>query len=311
MQKPKVRIGFAPGQPPDESQGHDMVRQLAELGEEVGYDSIWFSDRVVGGRFPLEPIVALSMTAAYSQKLKFGTSVLALPLRNPVLLAKELATLDYLSKGRLLPAVGLGQDDPAEYQACGVSKEGRGERTDEAVTVMRRLWQEDSVTHHGRFFSFDNVSIIPKPFQKPAPPIWIGGRSKAAQKRTGRIGDGWLVSQAAPQEIEQGCRVIFSTAGEHGRTVDDGHIGAMLGFCIAADADQAAAIAQPFLGRPRDDMDFRLYTALGTPRQIASLINDYIAAGATKFVARPLCPAGESLPQLRLFGQEVLPLFHT
>ena len=104
MPKPKVRIGFAPGQFPDNSQGHDLVRELAEMGDEVGYDSIWFSDRVVGGRFPLEPVVALSMTAAYSPRLKFGTSVLALPLRNPVLLAKELATLDYLSRGRLLPA---------------------------------------------------------------------------------------------------------------------------------------------------------------------------------------------------------------
>ncbi|MBM3924915.1 MAG: TIGR03619 family F420-dependent LLM class oxidoreductase [SAR202 cluster bacterium] len=310
MSKPKVRIGFAPGQFPDSPQGHDTVRQLAHLGDEVGYDSVWFSDRVVGGRFPLEPIVALSMTAAYSPKLKFGASVLALPLRNPVLLAKELATLDYLSKGRLLPAVGLGQDDPAEYQACGVSKEGRAERTDEAITVMRRLWQEDSVTHHGRFFSFDDVSIVPKPFQKPAPPIWIGGRSKAAQKRTGRLGDGWLVSQATPQEIEQGCRVIFAAAGEHGRAVDEGHIGTMLGFCIAADDAQAALIAQPYLGRPRDDMPFQHYTALGPPRQISSLINDYIAAGATKFVARPLCPADQAMSQLRLFGQEILPLFH-
>jgi probable F420-dependent oxidoreductase len=310
MPKLKVRIGFAPGQFPDSSGGHDLVRELAEMGDEVGYDSIWFSDRVVGGRFPLEPVVALSMTAAYSPKLKFGASVLALPLRNPVLLAKELATLDYLSRGRLLPAVGLGQDDPAEYQACGVSKEGRAQRTDEAVAVLRRLWQEDSVTHHGRFFSFDNISIVPKPFQKPSPPIWIGGRSKAAQKRTGRIGDGWLVSQASPREVEEGCRVIFSTASEHGRTVDEGHIGSMLGFCIAGDTGQAATIAQPFLGRPRDDIDFQDYTALGTPRQIASLIQDYITAGATKFVARPLCPADQAMSQLRLFGQEILPLFH-
>ncbi len=129
----KVRIGFAPGPFPSEAEGQDLLRDLVLLGERYGYDSLWLSDRVVGGRFPLEPIVALSMVAAYSETLKFGTSVLALPLRNPVLLAKELATLDYLSKGRLLPAIGLGQEDPTEYEACGVDKEGRGRRADEAI----------------------------------------------------------------------------------------------------------------------------------------------------------------------------------
>ena len=92
----KVRIGFAPGPFPSESEGHDLLRHLVDVGEEHGYDSIWLSDRVVGGRFPLEPVVALSMIAAYSDTLKFGTSVIALPLRNPVLLAKENAILNYL-----------------------------------------------------------------------------------------------------------------------------------------------------------------------------------------------------------------------
>src|SRR5687768_12069687 len=111
-----VRIGYAPSALPPGADGADYLQRAVEVGEEFGFDSIWLSDRIVGGRFPLEPVVALSMVAAYSRKLKFGPSVLAIPLRNPVLLAKELATLDFLSHGRLLPAVGLG-NDMAEYAA--------------------------------------------------------------------------------------------------------------------------------------------------------------------------------------------------
>jgi probable F420-dependent oxidoreductase len=306
----KVRIGYAPGPFPPEAQGQDLLRQLVELGDEHGYDSLWLSDRVVGGRFPLEPLVALSMVAAYSDTLKFGTSVLALPLRNPVLLAKELATLDYLSKGRLLPAIGLGQDDPQEYEACGVSKEGRGRRADEAIEVIRRLWREDNVTHEGQFFTLHNVSVVPKPVQKPSPPIWVGGRSKAAQRRTGRLGDGWLVSQATPHEVAQGIELIFATAKEWNRTVDEDHIGTMLGFNIAPTVEEAALEAADHIIRHRPDVPFQEYCALGPPENVTRTINEYLAAGASKFVMRPMSSEHKAMEQLHLFGREVLPLFH-
>ena len=306
----KVRIGFAPGPFPSESEGHDLLRHLVDVGEEHGYDSIWLSDRVVGGRFPLEPVVALSMIAAYSDTLKFGTSVIALPLRNPVLLAKELATLDYLSKGRLLPAVGLGQENPVEYEACGVDKAGRGKRADEAIHLIRRLWEEESVTHHCRFFTLNEVSIVPKPVQKPSPPIWIGGRSKHAQRRTGRLGDGWLVSQATPAEVDEGRKLIFHTAAENNRVVDEDHIGTMLGFYVTSDPQRAAEVARKHVFARRPNVPFRQYTALGPPETVARLIQDYVNAGASKFVARPMCEANEAREQLELFGRHVLPAFH-
>jgi probable F420-dependent oxidoreductase len=291
--------------------GPSFLRRLVEVGEAHGYDSIWLSDRVAGGsRAALEPVVALSLIAGYTATMKFGTSVLVLPLRNPVVLAKELATLDYLSGGRLLPAVGLGSD-LAEYEACGIPAEGRGERTDEAIAVMRRLWQEEKVTHTGRFFQFENVSIFPKPVQRPCLPIWIGGRTAAAQRRVGRVGDGWLVSQATPTEVRAGCEVIFSTAAKHARSVEPDHIGVMLGFRIAPTVDEAASNAQPHLLRSRPDVDLTAYTALGPPDAIAASIHNYVAAGATKFVVRPLGNPEESLAQLGRFGREVLPAFHT
>ena len=140
-----VAIGYVPGTFGQGGQDPNFLRQLVQVGDTYGYDSLWLSDRIVGQQFSLEPIVALSMVAAYSDRLKFGTSVLALPIRNPVVLAKQIATLDYLSRGRCFPAMGLGQDDPTEYEACGVSKSDRGQRTDEAIVLMRRLWQEEGV----------------------------------------------------------------------------------------------------------------------------------------------------------------------
>jgi probable F420-dependent oxidoreductase len=304
-----VRIGYTAGAPPLGVPGIDYLRRLVEVGESHKYDSIWLSDRIVGGRFPLEPVVALSMVAALSPTLKFGPSVLAVPLRNPVLLAKELATLDYLSNGRLLPAVGLG-NDMLEYAALGVSPEDRGARADEAISLMRTLWREDEVTFDGRFFKVEGVRIVPRPVQQPSPPIWIGGRTKAAQRRVGRVGDGWLVSQATPAEVEQGIEVIATTAAQHDRQVDGDHVGAMIGFHLADSLNDAATNAEPFLIGRRVDVAPADYIACGPPDAVVETIGRYVAAGASKFVVRPLCLPEEVIDQLERFGREVLPRFH-
>jgi len=226
-----------------------------------------------------------------------------------VVLAKQIATLDYLSQGRFFPAVGLGQEEPEEYEACGVGKEDRGPRTDEAIMLMRRLWEEDNVTHEGTFFSCHNVSITPKPFLKPSTPVWIGGRSHAAARRVGRVGDGWLVSSATPKEIQEGRDILFSTAAEFGREIEDDHVGVLLGYYIAPDAEVAAATAHDYITRHRPDAHFTEYSALGPAEQIVQTIQEYIDAGAQKFVVRPLCPAEETIEQLEIMGREILPRF--
>lgn len=306
----KVRIGYMPGAFPPGEEGLTYFRDLVKVGDRYGYDSIWLSDRVVGERFSPEPLIALSMVAAYSERLKFGTSVLQLPVRNPVVLAKEMATLDYLSGGRFLPAIGLGQEDPREYEACGVSKESRGLRTDEAMCVMRRLWSEDNVTHEGRFFSLHDVTVNPKPVQVPSLPVWVGGSSRAAQRRVGRVGDGWLVSSATPAEVRAGVEVVFSTAAEYGREVEEDHIGALVGYYLAPTYQEAASAAEAFVTRARPDAHFTEYSALGPAERVREMILGYLDAGASKFVVRPLCPPRETIEQLEMFGREVLPHFH-
>ena len=305
-----IAIGYMPGIFGQGGEDPDHLRKLVAVGDKHGYDSIWLSDRIVSDRFSLEPVVALSMVAAYSQRMKFGTSVLAMPLRNPVVLAKQIATLDFLSQGRMLPAVGLGQEEPEEYEACGVSKENRGLRTEEGIHLMRRLWQEDNVTHEGQFFTCHNISVTPKPWFKPSPPVWIGGRSSAAARRVGRVGDGWLVSSATPQEVHNGREIIFETAEQHDRTIEDDHIGVLVGYYISPNFEESVSKTHEFVIRHRPDAYFTEYSALGPPELIVEVIQRYIDAGASKFVVRPMCPADETIEQLDIMGSEILPQFH-
>ena len=247
-----VAIGYVPGAFGQGGDDPNFLRTLVELGDRYEYDSIWLSDRICSDRFSLEPMVALSLVAGYSDRLKFGTSVLALPLRNPVVLAKQVATLDWLSQGRFFPAVGLGQEDPDEYEACGVPKADRARRTDEAITLMRRLWEEEDVTHEGEFFTTHNVSVTPRTFLKPSPPVWIGGRSPAAARRVGRVGDGWLVSSATPEEVRSGREIVFETAQQYDREIEEDHVGVLIGYYICDDQkageEKVGAVCDPSSG---------------------------------------------------------------
>jgi len=304
-----IAIGYMPGAFGQGGENPDYLRQLVEVGDKHGYDSIWLSDRIVSDKFSLEPMIALSMVAAYSQRMKFGTSVLAMPLRNPVVLAKQIATLDFLSQGRFFPAVGLGQEEPEEYEACGVTKEGRVTRTEEGIRLMRRLWEEDSVTHEGEYYTCHNVSITPKPFFKPSPPVWIGGRSPAAARRVGRVGDGWLVSSATTQEVTEGREIIFDTAKENNREIEDDHVGVLIGYYISSNVEETVAKTYKYVTRHRPDAYFTEYSALGPSEAISETIQRYVEAGASKFVMRPLCQAEETMEQLDLLGKDVLPEF--
>ncbi|PKB73437.1 MAG: hypothetical protein BZY75_01785 [SAR202 cluster bacterium Io17-Chloro-G7] len=304
-----IAIGYMPGAFGQGGENPDYLRQLVEVGDKHNYDSIWLSDRIVSDKFSLEPMIALAMVAAYSQRMKFGTSVLAMPLRNPVILAKQIATLDFLSQGRFFPAVGLGQEEPEEYEACGVSKEGRVTRTEEGIRLMRRLWEEDIVTHEGEYYTCHDVSITPKPFFKPSPPVWIGGRSPAAARRVGRVGDGWLVSSATAQEVTEGREIIFDTAKEYNREIEDDHTGVLIGYYISPNVEETVAKTYNYVTRHRPDAYFTEYSALGPAEAIAETIQRYVEAGASKFVMRPLCPAEETMEQLYILGSDVLPMF--
>ena len=207
-------------------------------------------------------------------------------------MAKELATLDFLSEGRLLLVAGLGGEDPLEYEALGTQKPQRARRTDEALEALRLLWSQERATFHGRYYSFTDVAVTPKPVQQPGPPVWIGGRSAAAMRRTGRFGDGWLPSAITPVECAAGIAAIDAYAAESGRAVPDDHYGVSITCAVAASPEEARELAASALPRRRDDVALEDYTAMGTPEQVIARLNEYVDAGVTKFVLRPARPAG-------------------
>jgi probable F420-dependent oxidoreductase len=301
----KVRVGIALGQWPNRDIQPAAIVDLVDTLEALDVDSLWVSDRLVSSALLLEPITFLSYVAGRTRKLKFGTSTLVLPTRNPVVLAKELATLDFLSQGRLFPAIGLGGDESKDLQAVGVSKKERGARTDEMIVLMRRLWTEEKVTFQGKFFAVEDATIMPRPWQKHGLPIWIGGRSEAALRRTGRLGDGWLVSSVSPTEVEAGIKSIRAYAAEADRQVPEDHYGVLIPFYFSASAENAMAVAERAI-RPRAEMPTSEFTAFGTAAEIRRKVQAYIAAGASKFIMRPCGPFEGWRDQTAILAHEVI-----
>lgn len=297
-----VKVGVAPGLWAWEG-GRAFFFRFVEACEASGWDSLWLSDRLISERLSLEPVVALAAVAARTKRMKFGTSVIALPLRNPVVLARELATVNFLSGGRLLPAVGLGGDDEREYEATGTRKCERGPRTDEAIGLLRRLWGEDGVTHHGRFYDLTDVTIRPKPAR--GLPIWIGGRTEAAWRRVADLGDGWLASGVTPLDVFEGRAAIRAHLEANGRTIEEDHYGVMLMAYLAGSTEEALDRLAVAGMRRRPDVPLESYAALGTARDIHERLREYRAAGANKFVLRLACREDEALDQLERLAEAV------
>jgi probable F420-dependent oxidoreductase len=300
-----VRFGITLGHSLGSVERPEEILDFVDRLEALDVDSLWVSDRLVSPTLTLEPITFLSYVAGRLRRMKFGTSTLVLSTRNPVILAKELATLDFISQGRLFPAVGLGSDDAQDFAAVGVSKKERGQRSDEAIVLMRRLWSEDNVSFSGKFFSIQDVTITPRPWQKGGPPLWIGGRSQAALRRTGRLGDGWLVSGVSAAEVGNGIEAIRGYAAEARRIVPEDHYGVLLPFYFADSPDEAYETAKKSL-RSRPELSPLDFTALGRPEQVRQRIGQYIDAGASKFVMRPCGPFEKWLEQTEILAREVI-----
>ena len=206
---------------------------LLQAGEEAGFESAWTIEHTVvpkgyrstypyaaGGRMPgseeefvlPDPLIWMAWAAACTSRIRLGTAILILPQHNPVVVAKQVATLDAMSGGRIELGIGVGWLRE-EFDALGVPFDDRGPRTDDYVHAMRELWSADAPTYRGRFVSFENACMLPKPAQGLVP-ITIGGHSRAAARRAGRLGDGFFPARGAPDALFDLAR---ETAREHGR----------------------------------------------------------------------------------------------
>jgi probable F420-dependent oxidoreductase len=302
--KIRIGVGFA-GWPFQDTQAFwDFV----DLVEESGLDSIWLNDRIRNPTPALEPITGLAMIAGRTRRIKFGMSVAVLPVRDPLVVAKEMATIDFLSDGRMLPAFGLGVPNEAEWLAVGKTPQHRGAMTDEAVPLMRRLWSEDAVTHNGQFYTTHELSLQPKPKQQPLP-VWFGGRSAVAYKRVGRLGDGFLGAYQAPEDAGQAVRAIRQAAEAYERTVPEDHYGTIVPFHFGD--DDISAEIQALVKRVNPRLPFESYAAWRTPDAVLRCLDAFIAVGMSKFVLRPMISGPGIYDQFARLAELVVPHYHT
>ena len=303
-----VRIGFGLATNP-----FDSARELwrwVDLLEDGGVDSLWQTDRLISKQPMLESMSFMAALAGATDKLKFGMNVVVLPFRDPLVLAKQCATIDYLSGGRLLPAFGVGRAASPEFDGAARSPKARGAWTDEVLQFFARVWSEDDVTFEGKHITYRNVTIEPKPVQSELP-IWIGGASEAAIRRTARYGTGWLSGLQSPAQIAPVIDAIREQSAAAGRPLDDDHYGSGFSYRFGSWDDPIVQRTAAGLSRVADAGDPRSMIAVGDASDIIAKVREYMSAGASKFVARPLADdSGEVFAQTRRLIDEVLPAIH-
>ena len=196
--------------------GREEIMETALAAEALGYDSIWVSDHVVVpdshnvfGDVFFDPLISLGFIASATSRIELGTSVIVLPYRNPLVLAKSVSSLDALSGGRVVLGVGSGWLK-GEFDALGVDFARRGQMTDEYIEIMKELWTSDSPSHEGEYFSFTGIRFEPKPVRKPHPPVWVGGESRRSIERAVTHGDGWHPVGLGPEELAAKAREVRS-----------------------------------------------------------------------------------------------------
>jgi probable F420-dependent oxidoreductase len=285
---------------------------LARRCEALGLDSLWTGDHVSFHNPIYESLTLLASYASITSRIKLGSGVYLLALRRPTVVAKITSTLDALCGGRLIFGVGVGGENPKEFEACGVPHQERGARVTEGIDVVRALWRDTPASFQGRFTRFEGVSIDPKPVQRPGPPIWIGGRSDAALARAGRQGDGWISYVVQPERYAQSLDKI-RRAAEAARRSLDGFVAGHLTFVTVGRDYESAERAWVRILSNRYAQDFgplaRKYGVIGTPEQCAEQIDRFMQAGCRYFVMNPIGDLTDEAAQLETIASEIIPRF--
>ena len=285
---------------------------LAERVEALGFDSLWCGDHLSFHNPLYESLTLLSAYSARTRRIKVGTAVYLLALPHPAIVAKITSTLDALSGGRLIFGVGVGGENPKEFEAAGIPYSERGARVNEGIEVLRALWTETPASYSGRFVKFDGVSIDPKPVQPGGPPIWIGGRSDAALRRAGQLGDGWVSYVVTPERYRQSVEKIRAVAAESGRDLDGFDTAHLTFITLGADYERAKATWVRRLSK-RYNQDFApladRYGIIGTPAQCVEQLERFVEAGCRYFLLNAICDIPDEREQIEAMASEILPRF--
>ena len=302
-----VRIGLAFG--PFPFSGARGFWRWVDACEDSAVDSLFLPDRIVGPVSPPETLATLAAIAGRTRRLKVGAAVLVLPARDPVLLAKECATIDLLSEGRFLPMFGVAEDGVPEWAAMGIDPHTRGARANEMLQVMTRLWTEDHVDYAGEYYRFRDVTVEPKPVQSPLP-FWVGGRSKAAIERTARYAYGWLGGSVnIPETTGPLVAAIKTRARELGRSIEDDHFGAGFNFRLGNFNEPVVERLVEANRQRIGASDPSRYLAVGDGATILERVAALHRVGISKFVLRPIADTDEEMiEQSMRLSREVIPL---
>jgi probable F420-dependent oxidoreductase len=293
----KVRIGV--------SGGVGMVGDPAGFGrliddlDRLGFDSIWLPEVLTAPT--LDPLTGMAFAAAHNPHLKIGSTLL-LPGRNLLRVAKELASLDLLSGGRLLVTFVPGLSRRPETAAVGVSPPEKGPAMDEMLPLLRQLWAGETVSHHGPAGHLDEVTLSPLPTQQPLE-FWTGGMVPAALRRCGRFADGWLPSSCTPQEVQAARVIIDEAADQAGRAISPEHFGVSIAYAQhPLSPGMVRAVAST-----RRGVDPEQVVPVGLPG-LRAMLEEFLAVGFSKFVVRPIVPPDSWPAELEALAGAVLDL---
>jgi len=295
--------------------------ETAVMAEQSGvFESVWFGDSLIH-KPRLEAITMLAAVATHTKKVRLGTICMAsFPVRHPVLLAIQWATLDQISKGRSLLGVCIGGAHEGELRAFGVKKEERIGRMREGIELMRQIWSDQEFTHHGKYYNFENYNILPKPVQKP-PPIWIAVSPEREQvgdkvadqaiRRVGLLADGYITLGVTAEELGKRLRVIEQTASEIGKDLSNFEIAIHGMVNINDDKHTAYRQSKEYFNHyysptyPPESL-IEVWLAHGPAKKCAKLIQEWIDMGISTPVLR--FTASDQRGQVKRFVEEVLPL---
>jgi probable F420-dependent oxidoreductase len=287
----KIRIGVGAA---GASSTPEALAELVKSIDDLGFDSLWLSEVLTGP--VIDPVVGLAWAAASNPRVKLGTTML-LPGRNVLRLAKQLASLDALCRGRLLVTLVPGLTYAPEREAIGVEPKRRGAFIDEALPLLRRLWAGETVSHDGPVGNFRDVKLSPLPVQQPLE-VWLGGTVPAALERCGRLSDGWLPSLCTPEEAAAGRVVIDEAAAKAGRSISPEHFGMSIGY---ASKPIDPATARVMTARRPRALEL---TPVGLPA-LRQLLERFLAVGFSKFVVRPVVPPASWRAELEALSAAV------
>ena len=289
----------------------------AVKAEELGYSSIWVWDHILLGSkniFPVhDSLTILTAVAARTEKLRLGTGVLVVSLRNPVVLAKQIATLDNLSNGRVTLGIAAGWYQ-REFQAVGVPFDTRGRTLRTNVEVMKRLWTENTITGTYGKHNLKNTTMEPKPVQKPHPPLWMGGYIDRVLKRVGELADGWISYFYTPESFSKSWQKVVMSAEQSGK--EPGKMGNcdILPTRLDINAENGQKVVNAFITKYCDLPAWSEATPksmiAGTSKDCTNKIEQYIKAGVQELVLIPAVEKLSEIPeQIEKLGKSIIPSF--